>query len=224
MIDPWWNPPRPLPWQQAYHRLRTAATGADGVAAADLPRGLCRWIRVQQESWEHLHPGQQGLLIALSITPHTAVGERPAPATRSYPASPGLDHARTYAAQHCHLTPDKHTQHEGFPLGRWLCQQRRKARAGVLSTTTVEALTALDPWWNPPGPTPGTAPGSNTTPSAPQAGPSRRACGAGPLCSAPTGTDYTPTNNTSSPTPASTRRAQPLRPALPVTKPVRSDR
>ncbi|MGQ4334786.1 helicase associated domain-containing protein [Streptomyces hayashii] len=152
MIDPWWNPPWPLQWQQAYHRLRTAATGAGGVPATNLPRGLCRWIRVQQESWEHLHPGQQDLLTALGITPHTVVGERPAPATRSYPASPGIDHARAYSAQHGHLTPDKHTRQDGFPLGRWLGQQRRKARAGVLSTTTIEALTALDPWWNPPWP------------------------------------------------------------------------
>ncbi|MEW1849403.1 helicase associated domain-containing protein [Streptomyces albidoflavus] len=150
MIDPWWNPPWPLQWQQAYHRLRTAATGVGGVAAADLPRCLCRWIRVQHESWEHLHPGQQDLLTTLGITPHTAVSERPAPATRSYPVSPGLHHARTYAARHGHLTPDKHTHHDGFPLGRWLGQQRRKARVGVLSTTTIEALTALDPRWNPP--------------------------------------------------------------------------
>ncbi|MFJ2272269.1 helicase associated domain-containing protein, partial [Streptomyces sp. NPDC087849] len=152
MIDPWWNPAWPLQWQQAYHRLRTAATDADGLPATNLPRGLCRWIRVQQESWEHLHPGQQDLLTALGITPHTVAGERPAPATRSYPASPGLDHARAYAAQHGHLTPDKHTRQDGFPLGRWLCQQRRKQRAGTLSTTTATALTSLDPWWNPPWP------------------------------------------------------------------------
>ena len=122
------------------------------MPTTNLPRGLCRWARVQQESWEHLHPGQQDLLTALGVTPHAVVGERPAPATRSYPASPGLNHARTYAAQYGHLTPDKHTRQDGFPLGRWLCQQRRKARAGVLSTTTIEALTALDPWWNPPWP------------------------------------------------------------------------
>jgi hypothetical protein len=152
MIDPWWNPPWPLPWQQAYHRLRTATEGADGVPTTNLPRGLCRWIRVQQQSWEHLHPGQHDLLTALGITPHAVVGERPAPATRSYPVSPGLDHARAYAAHHGHLTPDKHTRQDGFPLGRWLGQQRRKARAGTLSTTTATALTSLDPWWNPPWP------------------------------------------------------------------------
>ncbi|WP_403551681.1 helicase associated domain-containing protein [Streptomyces iakyrus] len=152
MIDPWWNPPWPLQWQQAYHRLRTAATGADGLPTTNLPRGLCHWARVQQESWEHLHPGQQDLLTTLGITPHAAVGERPAPATRSYPASPGLDHAHVYAAQHGHLTPDKHTRQAGFPLGQWLGQQRRKARAGTLSATTVAALTSLDPRWNPPWP------------------------------------------------------------------------
>ncbi|MFD0319390.1 Helicase associated domain protein [Streptomyces flavalbus] len=152
MIDPWWNPPWPLQWQQAYHRLRTAATGADGLPTTNLPRSLCHWARVQQESWEHLHPGQQDLLTTLGITPHAAVGERPAPATRSYPASPGLHHAHAYAAQHGHLTPDKHTRQAGFPLGQWLGQQRRKARAGTLSATTGAALTSLDPWWNPPWP------------------------------------------------------------------------
>ncbi|WP_314414884.1 helicase associated domain-containing protein [Streptomyces sp. DSM 40484] len=151
-IDPWWNPPWPLQWQQAYHRLRTAATGPGGLPATNLPRSLCRWIRVQQESWKHLHPGQQELLTALGITPDAVVGERPAPATRCYPASPGIDHARAYAAQHGHLTPDKHTRQDGFPLGQWPSQQRRKARSGTLSTTTIEALTALDPWWNPPWP------------------------------------------------------------------------
>ncbi|MBW1600255.1 DNA-binding protein [Streptomyces sp. JJ38] len=152
MIDPWWNPPWPLQWQQAYHRLRTAAAGADGVPATNLPRGLGRWARVQQESWKLLYPGQQNLLTALGITPHAVVSEQPAPATRSYPASPGLDHAHAYATRHGHLTPDKHTRQDGFPLGRWLCQQRRKARAGTLSSATIEALTALDPWWNPPWP------------------------------------------------------------------------
>ncbi|MFG3034953.1 helicase associated domain-containing protein [Streptomyces sp. NPDC048253] len=151
-IDPYWNPPWPLPWQQAYHRLRAAAANAGGAAAADLPRLLGRWTRVQQESWEHLHPGQQDLLTALGITPHADLGKRPAPATRSYATGPGLDHARAYAAHHGHLTPDKHTHHNGFPLGQWLCQQRRSARAGVLAATTATALTSLDPWWNPPWP------------------------------------------------------------------------
>ncbi|MFC5905197.1 helicase associated domain-containing protein [Streptomyces zhihengii] len=150
MIDPWWNPPWPLQWQQAYHRIRTAAAGADGLPATNLSRGLYRWIRVQHESWEHLHPAQQDLLTALGITPHADTSERPASATRSYPVSPGLGHARAYAAQHGHLTPDKHTRQDGFPLGQWLGQQRRHARAGTLSATTAAALTSLDPWWNPP--------------------------------------------------------------------------
>jgi hypothetical protein len=51
-----------------------------------------------------------------------------------------------YAARQGHLSPDKLTQHDGFPLGRWLSQQRRKARVGVLSSTTIEPLTALDSW------------------------------------------------------------------------------
>ncbi|BBJ37445.1 hypothetical protein SSPO_001630 [Streptomyces antimycoticus] len=31
-------------------------------------------------------------------------------------------------------------------------QQRRKARSGQLSTGTLQELTVLDPWWNPPWP------------------------------------------------------------------------
>ncbi|MFK0017086.1 helicase associated domain-containing protein [Streptomyces sp. NPDC091027] len=111
-----------------------------------------RWIGVQQKSWDRLHPGQQTLLNDLGITPHTPVGRQPTPATRVYPPSPGLGHARAYAIAHGHLTPDKHTRHEGFPLGRWLGQQRRKARTGGLSSTTTAVLTSLDPWWNPPWP------------------------------------------------------------------------
>ncbi|MEU9575402.1 helicase associated domain-containing protein [Streptomyces massasporeus] len=66
------------------------------------------------------------------------------------PRQPRTRPARTYATRHGHLTPDKDTQQNGFPLGIWLCQQRRKRRTGTLSTAT--ALTSLDPWWNPPWP------------------------------------------------------------------------
>ncbi|WP_443073186.1 Helicase associated domain protein [Streptomyces sp. S465] len=72
--------------------------------------------------------------------------------TRRYPPGEGLPHARSYAAEHGHLAVSKHTRRHGFALGRWLIQQRRKARAGLLSARTLQELTLLDPWWNPPWP------------------------------------------------------------------------
>lgn len=51
-----------------------------------------------------------------------------------------------------HLSPSTGAQHDGFPLGRWLIETRRKARQGRLSPSTTQALTAIDAWWNPPWP------------------------------------------------------------------------
>ncbi|MGW0712476.1 helicase associated domain-containing protein [Streptomyces sp. NPDC002643] len=134
MIDPWWNPPWPLQWQQAYHRLRTSVTGAAGVPATSLPRDLCRWIRVQQESWEHLHPGQQDLLAALGITRPTGGCARgcpnSSPGTRTAPAcSPTAPQAR----------PPVETARNGRG-GSW----RRRAHAWAGRTG---ASSHLQRWW-----------------------------------------------------------------------------
>ncbi|MGW7520411.1 Helicase associated domain protein [Streptomyces sp. NPDC054796] len=61
-----------------------------------------------------------------------------------------LAHATAYAAEHGHLTPRTDESHDGFPLGRWLATQR--TRAANLTPDRTAALTALDPWWNPPWP------------------------------------------------------------------------
>ncbi|MET8709303.1 helicase associated domain-containing protein [Streptomyces californicus] len=79
----------------------------------------------------------------------------PAPArttARHYPPGEGLPHARAHATLHGHLAVSIHIHQDGFPLGRWLVQQRRKARSGQLSARTLHELTVLDPWWNPPWP------------------------------------------------------------------------
>jgi hypothetical protein len=141
-LDAHWNPPWPLAWQRAYHRARTA-TASDAVTDAER-----RWITTQSRLWDSLHPLQQQLLTRLGAEPAT----RPpaiTPACR-YPSSEGLPHARSYAAEHGHLAVSAPTKHAGFPLGSWLLQQRRKARSGRLSARTLQELTALDPWWNPP--------------------------------------------------------------------------
>ncbi|MFI0901877.1 Helicase associated domain protein [Streptomyces sp. NPDC020983] len=62
----------------------------------------------------------------------------------------GQAHAAAWAHIHGHLTVPIDEQHDCFPLGRWLATQR--TRAAQLSTERVEALNALDPWWNPPWP------------------------------------------------------------------------
>lgn len=60
----------------------------------------------------------------------------------------GLAHAAAYATAHGHLAAPVDTVHDGFALGRWLADQR----ARTLNAERAAALTALDPWWNPPWP------------------------------------------------------------------------
>ncbi|MFF9542711.1 helicase associated domain-containing protein [Streptomyces albidoflavus] len=141
-IDTWWNPPWELAWQRAYTRALTTKTRPGGP-----PADVRTWIRAQHAAWPYLRPQQQQLLTDLGITP---AGRRRT--SRVYPVSPGLAHARAYAALHGHLSPSADTHHDGFPLGRWLEQKRRAARQGRLSPTTTQVLGALDPWWNPPWP------------------------------------------------------------------------
>ncbi|MFJ2162856.1 Helicase associated domain protein [Streptomyces sp. NPDC087856] len=62
----------------------------------------------------------------------------------------GLAHAAAYASHHGHLAAPVDEIHDAFPLGRWLATQR--ARAARLTAERTAALTALDPWWNPPWP------------------------------------------------------------------------
>ncbi|MFD5234827.1 helicase associated domain-containing protein [Streptomyces qaidamensis] len=139
-IDPWWNPP----WQRACTRARTTQTRPHGV-----PADVRTWIRAQHAAWTHARPQQQQLLTDLNITPEAAARRR---TSRVYPVSPGLAHARAYAAPNGHLACSKDTLHDGFALGDWLVQTRRRARQGRLSPTTTQALHAPDPWWNPPWP------------------------------------------------------------------------
>jgi superfamily II DNA or RNA helicase len=61
-----------------------------------------------------------------------------------------LDHARAWAAQHGHLAPPHDATHGGHRVGRWIAECRRKAKAGTLAPAHDQALTDIDPWWNPP--------------------------------------------------------------------------
>ncbi|NBM19106.1 DEAD/DEAH box helicase [Streptomyces sp. GC420] len=61
-----------------------------------------------------------------------------------------LGHARAWAEQHHHLAAPQDATHGGHPVGRWLVECRRKAKAGRLAASYEQALNAIDPWWNPP--------------------------------------------------------------------------
>ncbi|WP_437051086.1 helicase associated domain-containing protein [Streptomyces sp. enrichment culture] len=141
-LDPWWNPPWPMRWQRAYHHARTTPIGT----------GARSWASAQRAAWHRLHPQQRLLLTDIGITPEMREPARRREATRPYPPSPGLAHARAWAKKTGSLCVPKSTHHEGFPLGTWLIQQRRKAGQRRLSPATLHALDAIDPWWNPPWP------------------------------------------------------------------------
>ncbi|MBZ6135454.1 Helicase associated domain protein [Streptomyces olivaceus] len=61
-----------------------------------------------------------------------------------------LAHARAWAEKHGHLGAPQHATHGGHPVGRWLAECRRKAKAGRLAADYDQALNMIDPWWNPP--------------------------------------------------------------------------
>ncbi|MFB4427073.1 Helicase associated domain protein [Streptomyces sp. QL37] len=61
-----------------------------------------------------------------------------------------LHHAHAWAIEHGHLAAPLDATHGGHPVGRWLNDCRRKAKAGRLAADHEESLTAIDPWWNPP--------------------------------------------------------------------------
>jgi hypothetical protein len=179
-IDPWWRPPWNLTWQRDYYRARDAAHGRLPQAANSFddpadPRAA-DWLRRQCTAYAQLHPGQQHLLAALGITTKTAPrlartlpassGRTPLPAQDSRPKRPrqghrpsqrpgwetALAHAQAWHTEHGHLCPPIKTVHDGFPLGEWLNRQRGLSKKRSRPSPTQQALTTMDPWWNPPWP------------------------------------------------------------------------
>ncbi|MFD7068268.1 Helicase associated domain protein [Streptomyces sp. NPDC059913] len=63
-----------------------------------------------------------------------------------------LGHARAWATQHGHLAAPQDATHAGHPVGRWIAECRRKAKNGSLAYAYEQALSDIDPWWNPPFP------------------------------------------------------------------------
>ncbi|MFJ2193900.1 helicase associated domain-containing protein [Kitasatospora sp. NPDC087861] len=62
----------------------------------------------------------------------------------------GLSHARSFAARYGHLATSNSDTHDGYRIGHWLADKRKRAATDRLPQDRADALTAIDPWWNPP--------------------------------------------------------------------------
>ncbi|WP_143678203.1 helicase associated domain-containing protein [Streptomyces rhizosphaericus] len=170
-LDPWWNPPWNMRWQQSLHtaRAHTADRPLNTTADLDaLPTVTSKWLFTQCASYDSLGHEQRQLLAGMGLTTERAraLAPSPKPPQPSRPARPrlknspssiaaGLPYARSWAAQHGNLTSASYrTEHDGFPLGWWLYKQRRAAYTHLKRTGQPwphhDQLAALDPWWNPP--------------------------------------------------------------------------
>lgn len=153
-IDPWWNPPWKGDWQINHRAARKLVE--DGLSLLPeqgfpgTPDWTGQWLYTQCNAYQNLHPGQQHRLTHLGITAANAPTARPRRVTQQASFDTGLDHARSYAAQHGHLAVPKTESHHGYRLGTWLADKRQRAANGTLPRSRAEALNAVDPFWNPP--------------------------------------------------------------------------
>lgn len=149
-IDPWWSPPWDLHWQRNYYRARDHVEAGRPFDPARLVPSpgtvLGSWINRACLQYDQLHPGQQHLLTLIGITPEVARART----RRAHPWRTAVEHAKAFAETHGHLAVPHDTLHEGFCLGRWLIKQRYRANKTSPSFPAARALTAIDPWWNPP--------------------------------------------------------------------------
>ncbi|MFD8261610.1 Helicase associated domain protein [Streptomyces griseoluteus] len=148
-VDPWWCPPWNLAWQRAWQHIHDQIKAGHRLDVDRHFRSFApaqrAWLRLQRTHYEDLHPDQQRLLDGIGLTRQAA---------RTRPINPyaetALAHAGSYAATHHTLAVAHSTVHDGFPLGRWLNSQRQQARRETTPSARHQALTAIDPWWNPP--------------------------------------------------------------------------
>ncbi|MFJ3981330.1 DEAD/DEAH box helicase [Streptomyces fungicidicus] len=146
-VDPWWNPPWGVAWQQDYTRL-TLTPHID--PATPLPasgREAGTWLDHQLTQLHTLHPQQLRLLAQLAaqqphLHPHAMLLPDPAPRARAF--SRGLAAARQYQRREGHLNvPLAHREdvHGDEVLGQWL----RKCRTNTAQMTApqITALTSL---------------------------------------------------------------------------------
>ncbi|MEU3910415.1 helicase associated domain-containing protein [Streptomyces sp. NPDC029721] len=153
-VDPWWNPPWNGDWQINHRAARTLVEKGITLLPAqgfpDTPDWTGQWLYAQCMAFQQLHPGQQHRLTRLGITAANSRAARPRRTTQQASFDTGLDHARSYAAQHGHLAVRRAEIHAGYRLGTWLADKRQRAAADRLPHSRSEAIAALDPWWNPP--------------------------------------------------------------------------
>ncbi|MFI1441835.1 helicase associated domain-containing protein [Streptomyces fructofermentans] len=149
-VDPWWCPPWSLAWQRTWQHIHLQIEAGHPLDTDHHFRSFApaqrAWLRRQRTRYDTLHPDQQRLLADIGLPRETARTQSPTPY-----AETALTHARTYAATHRTLTVAYSTVHGGFPLGQWLSRQRHQVRRGT-GAARHQALTAIDPWWNPPWP------------------------------------------------------------------------
>ncbi|NEB04128.1 DEAD/DEAH box helicase [Streptomyces sp. SID13726] len=139
--------PKSAEWRRglaAARRFRHTHHHLDVPQTYEDPTGypLGRWLTWQR----HLHT--KSTLDAVRVQALERLGIIWDPRQQAFDRA--LAHAAAYAARHHHLAVPVDEVHDGFPLGRWLATQRK--RAETLSDQRATALTALDRWWNPPWP------------------------------------------------------------------------
>ncbi|MFF4732923.1 Helicase associated domain protein [Streptomyces mirabilis] len=155
-VYPWWNAPWSTLWQRVWHQAH-AHVHAHGPldplqGFPTATTGLTAWLRLQSTQYDALHPAQHRLLAEAGIDALTAAAYRDSRRDYTDLFETGLTHARAYTDLHGSLqTVTTHTVHDGFRLGQWLNNKRRHSHTGhPLPADQAQALTAIDPWWNPP--------------------------------------------------------------------------
>ncbi|WP_078844518.1 Helicase associated domain protein [Streptomyces achromogenes] len=156
-LYPWWHAPWSTLWQRTWHQARDHAEAHGPLEpASGFPTtsySLGEWLYLQCTRYPTLHPEQRRLLTQIGIDATAAAAARPRRRNLKAGAEEALAHARSYAAEHGSLASvTSATVHEGFRLGQWLANQRNYQRTGhrPLPAGRAQALTSIDPWWNPP--------------------------------------------------------------------------
>ncbi|MFI5534617.1 helicase associated domain-containing protein [Kitasatospora sp. NPDC051853] len=153
-LDPWWNPPWGVAWNNSYRAARVQAAGGLDLGPErgfpGIPDWTGQWLHAQCVAYPSLHSEQQRRLALLGITTERARGAKPRRTTQQESFNTGLAHARIQARRHGHLSLRNNTRAGDYPIGSWLATQRERAAAGRLPADRADALATLDPWWNPP--------------------------------------------------------------------------
>ncbi|WP_405417655.1 Helicase associated domain protein [Streptomyces microflavus] len=130
-------------WQAAvrfFERRRHLNVPSEYTDSTGYPLGL--WLGQQRSLYAHgsLDPQRALALTSLNISwPHPE---------NSFEAH--LEQAITFAAHHGTLAVTHAPTPRERPLLHWLARQRESAADNNLHSDRINALNAVDPWWNPP--------------------------------------------------------------------------